>query len=266
MKTIKHFFPGRIHFPVYLAVWVLLCVHSQAAVQAQNPDSGTGAVTRIVVSSIRPRADGPVITEWGITRDEYDRIRKLEGISNISPIRKLVQTVRFGDRQADVSLMGTSPDYRDFHSLPIQRGRFLTEKDLKKLNNVAVVGDGAARSLFPGQDPIGKNVRIGNNYFLVVGIAGTGSVQARRNPQANRRNKSIYLPISTMRSRMGDISLVREEGTIRYEQFELSEMELKVLRSQAREIAEAIRQLLRQSHDPKDYQIEILASPQNESS
>ena len=226
------------------------------------------SLRRIVVSATRRSEDSEGFAySWGLTRDEYEQIRKFEGIQRSTPIREIRQAaVRYGERQFDLPLMGTSPGYQDFHSLPIERGRFLTQKDLKKLNNVAVLGDRAARSLFPDQDAIGKNVRIGHNYFLVVGIAGANPAERRSNLQANTGNNSVYLPISTMRSRMGDRTLLIQEGSRILEVFELSDIEFTVPRSQAKEIATAIRRLLLQTHKAKEFQIKIADLPQNESS
>ena len=47
----------------------------------------------------------------------------------------------------------------------------LHKNDLKKRNNVAVIGEGVAETLFPQRDPIGQALFLNNQVFAVVGVA-----------------------------------------------------------------------------------------------
>jgi putative ABC transport system permease protein len=69
--------------------------------------------------------------------------------------------------------------------------------------------------LFPYEDPIGKAVKLGSDYYKVVGVtkerassAGIGGSLA-----AEDFNKDVYIPLNTCRLRFGERILERRSGT-----------------------------------------------------
>ena len=240
-----------------LIVWG--CAGLVPSLEAQPPDQEKSSpLRRIVVSSKKP-ADltGAFIVSYGLLRDDFRRIETLDGIQHSTPVRELQHEARFGEWSRDVALIGTMPSYAELYSLTQEQGRFLTEKDVKQLNNIAVLNVQTAKSLFPDQDPIGKNVRIGPHYFLVVGTVTTANPADGNLGNRRREPPQIYIPLSTMRSRLGDLALVRERGSINGERFELSRIVLDVPGPQAERIADEIRRLLRRSHETEDFEVQI---------
>jgi putative ABC transport system permease protein len=77
------------------------------------------------------------------------------------------------DYSADVRV--STPDYFRAMAIPLLRGRSFTESDLGGSLNVAVVNEALARTVFPGQDPIGKQL---TNFgpdkltLLIIGVVG----------------------------------------------------------------------------------------------
>jgi len=68
------------------------------------------------------------------------------------------------------SFFGTLPGYEQVNNAYVVNGRFLTDMDIKYHSYVAVIGDDVKESLFPGIDPIGKEIMVNNNKFLVIGV------------------------------------------------------------------------------------------------
>jgi putative ABC transport system permease protein len=68
------------------------------------------------------------------------------------------------------NLEGILFDYKDVYEVPIESGRFFTELEVNASRNVALIGVKIARALFPGQDALGKEVRLKGNKFVVVGL------------------------------------------------------------------------------------------------
>ena len=52
------------------------------------------------------------------------------------------------------------------------RGRFFTEADDKEATPVAVLGQAAAAGLFGATDPLGQFVKVNQQWFRVIGVAG----------------------------------------------------------------------------------------------
>jgi predicted permease len=53
-----------------------------------------------------------------------------------------------------------SPEYFHLLGIPLLRGRLLNDQDLEDTPQVAVINQAAARTYWPGQDPLGKRVRL----------------------------------------------------------------------------------------------------------
>ena len=66
--------------------------------------------------------------------------------------------------------IGVTPDYFSWMNRRIGMGRGLTEADSKRRSAVAVVGSSIASKLFGGADPVGRNVQLEGQSFLIVGV------------------------------------------------------------------------------------------------
>src|SRR5579863_2227210 len=63
------------------------------------------------------------------------------------------------------------PRYFESLNIPILEGREFTQDDDQKTPDVIIVDQTAARRYWPGQDPLGKRLRVGGGLFTVVGVA-----------------------------------------------------------------------------------------------
>jgi predicted permease len=93
-----------------------------------------------------------------------------------------------------VSNAHVSANYFDILNIPILRGRAFEERDMRPDPYVIILSESAARRLWPGQDPVGKRLRFGDDkvYSEVVGVA--------RDIHASSLSKVddlfVYLPIT----------------------------------------------------------------------
>jgi putative ABC transport system permease protein len=72
-----------------------------------------------------------------------------------------------------VDFRSTTAAYFETMRIPIRSGRAFTEADRAATENVAIVTEAAASRYFPGTDPIGKRLRLGDGPWLnIVGVAG----------------------------------------------------------------------------------------------
>jgi putative ABC transport system permease protein len=67
-------------------------------------------------------------------------------------------------------LFGITPTYSDIYNQAAARGRLISAADVSFGRSVMVLGVIPAARLFPGQNPIGKTVRVGSHEFEVIGI------------------------------------------------------------------------------------------------
>jgi putative ABC transport system permease protein len=68
-----------------------------------------------------------------------------------------------------------APDYFRVMGIPLREGRFFTGQDTQQSTRVVIVNEELARKQWPGQDPIGKHLRVnetGKPWLTVVGVVG----------------------------------------------------------------------------------------------
>jgi hypothetical protein len=68
-----------------------------------------------------------------------------------------------------------SPRYFELLHIPILEGRDFTPDDDEKAPRVLIVDQTAARRYWPGQDPLGKRLRIWGSLFTVVGVVSNST-------------------------------------------------------------------------------------------
>jgi putative ABC transport system permease protein len=175
-------------------------------------------------------------------------------------MREIRKEARYRARLADIRLLGCTPDYYEMNHLRMARGRFLTDRDLDRRDNVAVIADGTAKLLFPYEDPIGEMVKIENDIYVIVGQTESRDPSAAIGGSLAGRdyNLDVYIPLSTLRARIGDEVITARSGSREGEIVQLSQITVTVGDiSQVEEAAGIIRILLEKFHKTPDYSITV---------
>lgn len=73
-------------------------------------------------------------------------------------------------RLNNIWTFGTSADYARITRSEMKEGRFFNELDDQLGRNVAVIGYDVADALFPGEEAVGKTVRVRGQNFQVIGV------------------------------------------------------------------------------------------------
>jgi putative ABC transport system permease protein len=82
----------------------------------------------------------------------------------------LIRNVVTGGTEHAVSLFGASEGFQVIRNLLIRRGRFLDAIDEQSRSKVCLITEELSALVFPNEDPIGKNLRVGELSFTVVGV------------------------------------------------------------------------------------------------
>jgi putative ABC transport system permease protein len=108
-----------------------------------------------------------------------------------------VQVVAAQEREEAV-LVATTPSFARTEEIVIAEGRFLSDADLKDRKRVVVLGDDLSRSLFPYRDAVGQRVRIGGEWFSVVGTLEPRERARRDRRQGSRDvNRIAFAPLTS---------------------------------------------------------------------
>ncbi|HET6205019.1 MAG TPA: ABC transporter permease [Planctomycetota bacterium] len=97
--------------------------------------------------------------------------KELPSIRAVAPIVRTRAQLVYGDRNwVPVSVMGTGIEFVDVRDWPLEEGAFFTDADVASASRVCVLGRTVAESLFLGESPLGKVLRIKNMPFRVAGV------------------------------------------------------------------------------------------------
>lgn len=127
------------------------------------------------------------------------RSRAAEGVSTV------VQTFRSASYKGNVLprgvvVNGVSASYTDVHDVQLQDGFFFSESDDRAARRVVVIGAEIAVRLFPVEDPIGKQIRIGKERYRVIGI---GLREGQGAQGASGFDWQVRIPFETFKSLYG---------------------------------------------------------------
>jgi ABC-type antimicrobial peptide transport system permease subunit len=90
-----------------------------------------------------------------------------------APIVRARTQVIYGNRNwVPASIYGTTPDFLAVRDWGLGEGEVFTERDVRNASKVCLLGQTLVRELFQGEDPIGKEVRVNNVSFRVLGVLG----------------------------------------------------------------------------------------------
>ncbi|EAW43748.1 hypothetical protein N9414_22293 [Nodularia spumigena CCY9414] len=80
------------------------------------------------------------------------------------------QVVTYGNQNSNVNIVGTTPAFLTVRDFETATGRFFTDVDMKRNNQVVVLGADLAERLFGNSNPQGQQLRIKNASFQVIGV------------------------------------------------------------------------------------------------
>ncbi len=126
--------------------------------------------------------------------------RVVPGVRTVAPLRVAELEADASGRSAAVIALGTTPAYADAARLQLGAGRFLADLDVTDRKRVAVLGASVVRALFPLESPLGESVRIGGDWYRVV-----GALEERASPRARGAairardlNRAVIVPLPSL--------------------------------------------------------------------
>jgi putative ABC transport system permease protein len=121
----------------------------------------------------------------------------------LAPIRLVDAPVLLRSGEAAARVVATDSDYDRVTDFRVAEGRFLSDLDVAEAKRVAILGAEVRQSLFPLRHPLGQKIRIGDEWFTVVGVMESKTVREGRATviQVRNLNRDVYIPITTANGR-----------------------------------------------------------------
>ena len=159
-------------------------------IDAAGPNLLVVRPAQIKRSAARAAMGGVVTT---LRLDDYHAIAALPMVREAAPGVDAGVRVKAGSGTLPVTLQGTAPALARLRSLRLRAGRFFDEDDDAASRRVAVLGARVARTLFPGEDAVGREVRLRGQPFEVIGVLEPEGIQADGSDQ----DGNVFIPIRT---------------------------------------------------------------------
>ncbi len=147
-------------------------------------------------ASDNAQANGVQVTT--LTLDDLAAVEKLPNVKEGYGAVLAQEQASRGNELRRASLMGVSAEYINIDAgTKIESGRFFTDAEDRSLATVAVIGNGMKEKLFGEEDPIGKNFRLRNERFTVIGV-----LEPRGAVMFINFDDYIYVPIRTLQKKL----------------------------------------------------------------
>jgi putative ABC transport system permease protein len=122
---------------------------------------------------------------------------QVPSVKRVVPQITLSAVLQAGSKSSSATVSGITPDFLTVRRFEVAQGRFIDKRDLDGARNVVVIGPDLRDKLLPMGSAIGKQLRIRDQSFEVIGVmAPKGAVFGQNQDEA------AYIPLSTMVSKL----------------------------------------------------------------
>ncbi|MFB2645303.1 ABC transporter permease [Raphidiopsis sp. BLCC-F218] len=80
------------------------------------------------------------------------------------------QVVTYKNRNTNINIIGTTPNFLKVRNFEVATGRFFNDLDMKRSNQVVVIGSKLKQKMFGNQNPISQQIKIKNSSFQIIGV------------------------------------------------------------------------------------------------
>jgi len=95
-------------------------------------------------------------------------------------MREISKNILYENVRNKTAIVGTTPEYMPVMNYFPLEGSFFNYRDVEEERRVCILGYGIKRDLFFFRDPLGKNVKIGDQWYTVIGVMEEKAVSSSR--------------------------------------------------------------------------------------
>lgn len=170
------------------------------AIQAQVASMGTNMILILPgatsVGGVRGGSGGAVTLT---VNDALDLQKKVPTLHETGWAKRDVMQIVYGNQNVNVPVNGISPTYLTIRDWSFTSGGPFTEEEMETTSRVALLGQTVVDNLFdPGEDPVGKMIRIKNVPFRIIGVLAPKG----QSPSGNDQDDIIFIPFTTAERRV----------------------------------------------------------------
>ncbi|NTV31462.1 FtsX-like permease family protein [candidate division WWE3 bacterium] len=128
-----------------------------------------------------------------LTTDDVKAIEKISLVKAVAPQVSTNTQIVYKGAGVNTQIIGTNDNYDDVRNITIDKGSFISSKDVTSYTKVAVVGPTAAENILgENREPLNETIKIDGIGFKIIGVTKTKGQSGMTN-----QDNMIYIPIST---------------------------------------------------------------------
>jgi putative ABC transport system permease protein len=190
-----------------MAVVTMVSLIEAVKVEIWNGIDSLGLRGVLFVSAETPTSNLDVkrshLSEGLRREDAAGLVEASDQITSAAPVSFTQQVIAWGDASQSIRITATTPQYAVVFDRRAEKGRYISDLDLKRKSRVVVIGHFLAEELFGGHDVVGQWVRIGDHRFEVVGIGERVGNDFINDGWSRREMEGATIPLTTMQSLYG---------------------------------------------------------------
>ncbi|MFT3751601.1 MAG: ABC transporter permease [Paludibacter sp.] len=140
----------------------------------------------------------------GLSKEDAAVIREIvPGVVRTASQAEISSEAKYTDKSAKSTVIGITPEYAEMLNYKTARGKFISSDQYQKELKVCVLGAGVAATLFRSEDPIGKMIKVEDQWLEVVGVLKSKALFTETVGELAARdlNMDVYVPLSTFLGR-----------------------------------------------------------------
>jgi putative ABC transport system permease protein len=246
------------------SVIAMLAIGEGASEEAQEQIRQLGS-RNVILRSVKPREDFATgqqtvrVVSYGLTEEDLARVSEtFPAVTRVVPVREIYEEVRRGNRAMNPRVLATLPLYREVTGRVVAEGRFLADADHDAVANVCVLSDEVASYLFPFESPLGQEIKVGGDYYTVVGTLLSRVRPSGDAAPAGKSTAEVFIPLETGLKWYGNMQVKVRAGSREMEEVELHEIVVEASTAEnVPLVAAACREMLARNHPLGDYEMVV---------
>ncbi|MBC8512114.1 MAG: ABC transporter permease [Dehalococcoidia bacterium] len=117
-------------------------------------------------------------------------------IDVVAPMIEKMGKVIYGNENRTVDIIGVTPEIAQAISYPVAEGEFISEDDVRRRTDVALLGSKTASDLFGTANPLGEIIRVSGRKFEIIGVL------EEKGAMFGAADDFVMIPLTTMQSRI----------------------------------------------------------------
>jgi putative ABC transport system permease protein len=153
----------------------------------------------IYITSATSMTQGVAGATGSLTLEDAEALadpNRAPSVDVVAPMIEKMGKVIYANEHGTVDIIGVTPEIAQAISYPVAEGEFISERDVRRRADVALLGSKTSSDLFGTESPVGETIRVSGRKFEVIGLL------EEKGAMFGSADDFVMIPLTTMQSRI----------------------------------------------------------------